>query len=69
MNGEQKERFRIAIINIIDGFFELDSVMKELLDPKLKRSLLMLGNTIDDLLEFDEELVAAVESCRKEIKV
>lgn len=67
MTREQKDRYRMGIVNIIDGFFGIDSVMRELLDPNLKKALRMLGNAIDELIEFDEELKVATAPL-KEVK-
>lgn len=60
MTDAQKNRYRMGIVKIIDGFFLIDSVMKELLDPKLKEHLLKLGNAIDALIDYDGELYVEI---------
>lgn len=65
MTREQKDVYRRSIVMIIDGFFGIDRVMRELKNSELKHTLLKLGTALDELIDFDEELKVAVAPLRE----
>ena len=67
MTREQKDVYRRSIVMLIDGFFGIDRVMRELKNTELKHTLLKLGTALDELIDFDEELKVAVAPL-KEVK-
>ena len=67
MTREQKDVYRRSIVMLIDGFFGIDKVMRELKHTEMKHTMLKLGTALDELIEFDEEL-KVVTAPLKEVK-
>ena len=66
MTREQKDVYRRSIVMIIDGFFGIDKVMRELKNAELKHTLFKLGTALDELIDFDEELKVVVAPLKEE---